>query len=106
VHFLQDDVPHRDGIFDRRLTRTTASGAKVSRTKKQLEAECEALQHALYFWLPCIPDERDGGPQVNQDCMDRIAKDAYLLAPMRGNCSMDTAESFGWVELRSDQPEG
>lgn len=71
-------------------------------TKKELEAQCEALQHALYFWLPEIPNEEDGGPTISRDCADRIAEDAQLLAPMRGDCPLDTAESFGWVELRGE----
>ena len=75
----------------------------MSETKKELEARIQALQAALYFWLPCIPDEADGGPKISEACEERISHDAFLLTGL-SDCELDTAESFGWVELRADQP--
>lgn len=74
----------------------------MSETKKELQERVKALQAALYFWLPCMPDPADDGPKISLECENRIAHDAYLLTGLR-DCEMDTAESFGWVELR-DQP--
>jgi len=77
----------------------------MSATKQELYARIKALQAALYFWLPCMPDPADEGPRISQDCENRIAKDAQLLMGLKES-DLDTAESFGWIELRGDQPEG
>ena len=50
-----------------------------------------ALQRALAFWLPCVPNE-------DNQRADRIAEDSYLLMGYQGESECE-AEQLGWISL-------
>lgn len=69
------------------------SGTALAKRRDELVAEIEKLQIALAFWLPCVPMD-------DAEIAERAGNDAYLLAGAP-EIPHDTAESLGWIKLRS-----
>lgn len=65
----------------------------MMRQRDEAWARIEKLQCALAFWLPGVPAEE-------HDLHERVADDAFLLAPYDGPAE-PSAEDLGWITLSS-----
>jgi hypothetical protein len=62
--------------------------------------EVQRLQHALSFWMPCVPDPGE----VMVGACERLMDDAMLLAGHDGP-DEKSAEALGWIKLQPPASE-
>lgn len=62
--------------------------------------ELQELKRALNFWLPMVPKD---APLDENECLNRIERDARLLFKYDGESDEKCAMELGWVSLRVPQ---